>query len=280
MTEPKTIIERGLTSYMKLEKERVAALKRAAAVNENTQKGGAEEPPVLQQLLLPVEGRISSPYGMRKDPFTGEMKMHEGVDFVAPQGTPIYSLHSGTVVRVTHTGGYGNRIQIRRKEDSVDIIYAHCYRLFFEVGQNVVRGTKIAEVGNTGKSKGNHLHLEVRKGVQSVHPREWPGLQIWTHSTSVVADTMASLSTAGKSLMLGNIYTGAANTVLGSLRVLRMKQVTRQQLAQASGNYARKRVALSNSKIAHEQGMENQLDVEDPAIVADVTGLLYENNAF
>ncbi|GAG03730.1 unnamed protein product, partial [marine sediment metagenome] len=167
-----------------------------------------------------------------------------------------------------------------RRTDGVEVRYFHCKRWLVEAGDDVKRGTLIAEVGNTGKSTGPHLHVQVDKGGKNIHSREWPSLQIWMHTSSVVADMLASITIPGKSLVLGNVYTGAVNSVLASVRTVQMSQINRLQIAQASADSARKRVASSGAKVAGETSKDDQLNIDPPEQVADTTNLLYEDDEF
>ena len=107
----------------------------------------------------------SSDFGMRIDPFTGELAMHQGVDFVADAGAPILASANGIVVYAGMQAQYGNMIEIDHGNDIVTR-YGHASRLLVKAGQLVRRGQEIAKVGSTGRSTGNHLHFEVRyKGV-------------------------------------------------------------------------------------------------------------------
>jgi murein DD-endopeptidase MepM/ murein hydrolase activator NlpD len=110
-------------------------------------------------------GFYSSNFGWRIDPFTGVSAMHEGVDFMADAGTPIYASAGGVVDYAALHPQYGNMVEIDHGNDIVTR-YAHASKLLVKVGQVVRRGEKIAEVGSTGRSTGNHLHFEVRyKGI-------------------------------------------------------------------------------------------------------------------
>ena len=111
------------------------------------------------------EGVYTSNFGLRVDPFTGQSAMHEGVDFMAEAGTAIHASTGGVVVYSDTHPQYGNMIEVDHGNDIVTR-YAHASKLLVKVGQVVRRGDKIAEVGSTGRSTGNHLHFEVRyKGV-------------------------------------------------------------------------------------------------------------------
>ncbi|HEX5364306.1 MAG TPA: M23 family metallopeptidase [Gallionella sp.] len=124
----------------------------------------------LSRKLLPsippiAHGFYSSNFGWRIDPFTGKSAMHEGVDFMVPEGTAIRASAGGVVAFSDKHPDYGNMIEIDHGNDIVTR-YAHASRLLVKVGQVVRRGEKIAEVGSTGRSTGNHLHFEVRyKGI-------------------------------------------------------------------------------------------------------------------
>lgn len=115
---------------------------------------------------LPVEANWNaSTYGWRLDPFTGQRAMHEGVDFSATPGTPIYAAAAGVVVNVERHPQYGNLIEIDHGNE-ITTRYAHASVVETKLGALVKRGQKIAEVGSTGRSTGPHLHFEVRhKGI-------------------------------------------------------------------------------------------------------------------
>jgi murein DD-endopeptidase MepM/ murein hydrolase activator NlpD len=120
----------------------------------------------LSQKLLPsippvTAGTYSSNFGWRIDPFTGSGAMHEGVDFMAAAGTPIRASAGGVVAYADLHPQYGNMVEIDHGKGIITR-YAHASRLLVKVGQVVRRGEKIAEVGSTGRSTGNHLHFEVR----------------------------------------------------------------------------------------------------------------------
>ena len=112
-----------------------------------------------------LDGWHSSDFGWRIDPFTGKNAMHEGVDFVTPENTPITASADGVVVYSDSHPQYGNMVELDHGNDIITR-YAHASRLLVKVGQIVRRGQEIAKVGNTGRSTGSHLHFEVRyKGI-------------------------------------------------------------------------------------------------------------------
>ncbi len=112
--------------------------------------------------IMPVSTRwYSSGFGVRIDPFTGRSVFHEGVDFTAATGTAIVAAAGGVVVYSDYHPEYGNMIDVDHGNDLVSR-YAHASKRLVKLGQVVVRGQKIAEVGSTGRSTGPHLHFEVR----------------------------------------------------------------------------------------------------------------------
>ena len=124
----------------------------------------------LSRKLLPSippvhEGWYSSNFGWRLDPFTGMSAMHEGVDYVVDEGVAIFASAGGVVAYASMHPQYGNMVEVDHGNNIVTR-YAHASKLLVKVGQVVRRGEKIAEVGSTGRSTGNHLHFEVRyKGI-------------------------------------------------------------------------------------------------------------------
>lgn len=114
-------------------------------------------------LAVPMdEGyRLSSVFGARRDPFTGRTARHEGLDFAASRGTPIYAAAPGIVTYSSRRGAYGNMVEIDHGL-GMKTRYAHMYTMDVAVGDSVQYGEQIGTVGNTGRSTGPHLHYEVR----------------------------------------------------------------------------------------------------------------------
>jgi len=112
--------------------------------------------------LAPVDGGwLSSSYGWRIDPFTGQKSFHEGLDFPTETGTPIVAAASGKVVFADVHPQYGKMIEIDYGNGLLTR-YAHCSMLLVKEGDLVVRGQRVAAVGSTGRATGPHLHFEVR----------------------------------------------------------------------------------------------------------------------
>ena len=123
-------------------------------------------------MKTPINGaRLSSSYGMRKHPILGYNKMHKGLDFAAPTGTPIFAAGNGIVEYVGRNGGYGKYIRIRH-DSTYKTAYAHLnsYKKGIGNGVRVKQGDIIGYVGSTGRSTGPHLHYEIIVNGQQINP--------------------------------------------------------------------------------------------------------------
>ena len=117
---------------------------------------------------LSIPARISSVFGWRNHPITGDIRFHSGTDLAAPMGTPVVAAAAGTVETANWLGGYGLTVIINHAS-AQQTLYAHMSELFVQPGQTVEQGTVIGRVGSTGNSTGNHLHFEVRH----LKPQGW-----------------------------------------------------------------------------------------------------------
>ncbi len=123
-------------------------------------------------LKTPLDGaRLSSSFGMRKHPISGYNKMHKGVDFAAPKGTPVYAGGNGVIEFMGKNGGYGNYIRIRHNNE-YKTAYAHLsgYKKGISKGSRVNQGDIIGFVGSTGNSTGPHLHYEIIFQNKQINP--------------------------------------------------------------------------------------------------------------
>lgn len=125
----------------------------------------------LRKMMLPtqlpvLDHALGSPFGWRPDPFTGQSALHTGLDFPADQGTPVVASASGLVVAQEFHPAYGNLLELDHGNDVITR-YAHLSKTLVKKGDLVKRGQRIAEVGNSGRSTGSHLHFEVL--VQGVY---------------------------------------------------------------------------------------------------------------
>lgn len=122
-------------------------------------------------IVKPVEWkRVSSNFGYRKNPVTGEYGFHSGVDLSAPEGTPVKAAFDGVVERATSSEIRGNYIFL--KSGNITTVYCHCSKLLVKEGERIKAGDIIARVGETGQATGPHLHFELR--INGIHYNpEW-----------------------------------------------------------------------------------------------------------
>lgn len=113
--------------------------------------------------------RFTSPFGYRRDPKTGGRRLHKGVDFAGPVGTPLYAAADGIVTHAGWSSGYGRLVKVQH-EFGIETRYAHQSRIRVKVGQRVSRGERIGDMGASGRVTGPHLHYEVRVGGKAVNP--------------------------------------------------------------------------------------------------------------
>ena len=125
--------------------------------------------PIENGFLRPVPGQITSYYGYRVNPVTGEYKLHKGIDYAGKYGDPIKASKSGVVEHSGWISGYGNTI-ILGHSNGVQTLYPHAQTLNVSVGDTVTQGDVIATVGSTGNSTGPHLHFEIRINGEAVDP--------------------------------------------------------------------------------------------------------------
>jgi murein DD-endopeptidase MepM/ murein hydrolase activator NlpD len=164
------------------EAELTAAIQELSNTLDNRDDYQSEiEAKILQQSVLkemlpnfsPIHaGYNSSSYGWRIDPFNGTKAFHEGLDFPANEGTAILAAADGIVVAAERTPDYGNIVKIDHGA-GLETRYAHASVILVKVGDRVVKGQKIAEVGSTGRSTGPHLHYEIRLNGNALDPRQY-----------------------------------------------------------------------------------------------------------
>ena len=119
--------------------------------------------------LRPVNYRINSPYGYRRHPILGDVRMHTGVDFAAPLGTPIRSAMDGQVIFAGSKGGYGQTVIVRHNQQ-YSTLYGHASRILVKAGDYVRQGDTVALVGATGRATGPHLHFEIFEYGKRINP--------------------------------------------------------------------------------------------------------------
>lgn len=127
---------------------------------------------------LPVAGEflLTSSFGYRLDPFTRLPSLHEGIDFVAPVGTPVLATAAGEVIRAEYAGAYGNLVELAHPQGFVTR-YAHLNTIVVRPGEQVAQHAELGTLGNTGRSTGPHLHYEVHFKGRAMHPTK--ALSAW-----------------------------------------------------------------------------------------------------
>ena len=154
-------------------KARIASQKKSYEAVEALVKNKEEllaHTPAIQPVSNKDLNRIASGFGYRIDPVYKTTKFHAGLDFSAPQGTPIYATANGTITTAGNTGnGYGNHVIINHGY-GYETLYGHMVRVKVRNGQQVKRGEVIGWVGSTGKSTGPHCHYEVHKYGEKIDP--------------------------------------------------------------------------------------------------------------
>ena len=126
--------------------------------------------PAIQPVSNEDLKRMASGFGWRSDPFTKVRKMHRGMDFTAPRGTPFYASGNGKVTRAdSNSSGYGKHVRIDHGHGYLSL-YAHMSKYNVTKGQKVKRGDLIGFVGSTGRSEAPHLHYEIWKDKEKINP--------------------------------------------------------------------------------------------------------------
>jgi murein DD-endopeptidase MepM/ murein hydrolase activator NlpD len=167
---------RTLTEMLRRRQEQQAALRREWLRTHRGRRGdsheqGEPEAPIVWHggFMRPCEGRRSSGFGMRYHPILHRTRMHTGIDFAAPTGTPIRAAAGGTVIMAQFSHGYGNCVVIDHG-NGVSTLYGHASAILVSEGEPVRQGQIIARVGATGMATGPHLHFEVRHNGVPVRP--------------------------------------------------------------------------------------------------------------
>lgn len=149
-------------------------------LQELKEQGGDRDLVFTGRFRLPLNGRLSSGFGMRLHPIARRRKMHTGIDIVAPEGTPIHATAPGRVFFADIKGGYGNCVIIvhgYHNNQSFSTLYAHLTDILVSTGDMVEAGEIIGTVGSTGYSTGPHLHFEIRVDGTPVNPKPYLNLR-------------------------------------------------------------------------------------------------------
>ncbi len=127
-------------------------------------------------MSLPLDSQsfyVSSEFGKRKNPFSGTLKNHNGIDLATKEGSPVYAVKDGAVAFVIENDKeFGNYIILQHDKGKTTSVYAHLQSATVQQYQNVKKGEIIGYVGHTGMATGDHLHFEIRQGGKAENPRD------------------------------------------------------------------------------------------------------------
>ncbi len=144
----------------------------ASALSEEVQRLAATNRLLATlPLMAPLDdARMTSRYGVRRDPITGRRAMHSGIDFAAPKGTPAHVTAPGTVLRAERSGAYGLLVEV---DHGLGVVtrYAHMDEIVVVPGERVEEGQQVGVIGSTGRSTGRHLHYEILIDGRHINPK-------------------------------------------------------------------------------------------------------------
>lgn len=141
----------------------------AGAAHDHRGAGGALPVSAASSSSGEISGEITSGFGQRVHPITGDVRFHTGIDLRAPEGAPIRAAAGGVIVDAGRRGGYGNAVEIDHGNGTTTL-YAHASAVLVGKGERVEPGQTVALVGQTGQATGPHLHFEVRRHDHPVNP--------------------------------------------------------------------------------------------------------------
>jgi murein DD-endopeptidase MepM/ murein hydrolase activator NlpD len=150
---------------------------------------------------LAIPAPISSLFGWRMHPISGDRRFHSGTDLGAPLGTPVLAAYAGQVAIADFLGGYGLAVTLNHNQGTQQTLYAHLSEIFVKPGETVKQGDVIGRVGSTGNSTGPHLHFEFRQ----LTPDGWLAMDAGTQLESALAQLVKTLETAQTQPQLGTI---------------------------------------------------------------------------
>ena len=145
--------------------------KKVSSAEEIPDNVSRDDYELSQKMILPVKGTVSSEFGTRIHPISGDLRFHAGIDIAADEGTKIHSAFYGEVVKADYDQWNGNFIKIQH-ENGIMTVYCHCKKLNVKKGQIIRAGEIIGTVGSTGNSTGPHLHFELRINNISYNPEK------------------------------------------------------------------------------------------------------------
>lgn len=166
-------LEKALDAEIKESKEIESAIKAILAAQKNSNLAyNGQRYNILKNSEAGKTIRATSLFGNRYHPVLKVYKLHTGIDYGVPTGTPVHAMADGEVIIATYSSGYGNYVVINHGS-GISTLYAHNSKLLVKVGDKVKGGEIISKSGNTGYSTGPHLHFEVRKNGTPINPEPY-----------------------------------------------------------------------------------------------------------
>lgn len=178
MVVPPPVLDTSLLGSGSTFEERLSEIERQAVLQKNLLEKLSREYSLKLSYLeyiprtSPVAGHVSRGFGLKEDPFTGDMRHHQGMDIAAPYGSLVHAPAAGWVIFAGWEGGYGKLVILRHKK-GYETYYGHLSAILVKPGQAVEAGTLLGRVGSTGYSTGPHLHYEVRQWSRPLNPRRF-----------------------------------------------------------------------------------------------------------
>ncbi len=182
-----------------------------------TAKGESIVKSLLRTPLDPTKMRVTSRFGVRHHPVLGYSKLHKGVDFAAPVGTPVMAAGEGVIVKAGWYGAYGNYVLIRHNSD-YSTAYAHLNKISVKPGTHVKQGQVIGTVGTTGRSTGPHLHHEVIYRGSQVNPqtiKQLPATKLDAKEMAIFQNVRAEIDQAVNSGSVTELAAGSMPVRVG-----------------------------------------------------------------
>jgi murein DD-endopeptidase MepM/ murein hydrolase activator NlpD len=178
------MLEKEIEESNRIKEEIRATTLRNSTSNQSNQRSSKKQPKneskeeqggraaILKASDVGYDPVVTSPFGMRLHPILKTYKMHTGIDYAAPNGTPIYAMSDGKVILSKYSSSYGNYVIIDHG-DGVSTLYSHNSSNLVSVGETVKAGQTVAKMGETGYATGPHVHFEVRVDGEPVNPASY-----------------------------------------------------------------------------------------------------------
>lgn len=160
--------------------------------------------------VAPVEGyEVNSRFGLRRLSYEPRARMHEGLDYAAPTGTPVLAAAEGVVLRTGNSASYGRFVEVAHA-NGVTSFYAHLSRTGVAQGDRLAAGEELGRVGSTGRVTGAHLHFEIRRAGEQIDPQSFLGRSFALETVLPEAETELPYAYYAASRTSPNLYRSVA----------------------------------------------------------------------